>query len=773
MAKVNAVWGLDIGHSALKAMRCVMKDGEVVVDAFDFIEYPKILSQPEADPDELIQDALEQFLSRNSVRGDKVAISVPGQSGLAKFFKPPPVDAKKIPDIVKYEARQQIPFDLQDVIWDYQRMAGGQEVDGFALDTEVGLFAMKREQVHKWLRPFQKARIEVDIVQLSPLSIYNFITYDQLAEGMEGQEFDPDSPPESVVVLSMGTDSTDLVVTNGYRVWQRSIPLGGNHFTKQLTKDLKLTFAKAEHLKRNAREAEDPKTLFQAMRPVFNDLVTEVQRSVTFFQQIDRKAKIRGIIVLGNTTKLPGLKQYLGKNLGYDVLPFEKFKRLSGEPISTPSFKDNSMSFGVCYGLCLQALEESSLTTNLVPREILTERLIRSKKPWTVAGVALLLLAFLFNYFFIENVHKDTRQDVWESSLNKAKQVEQTVSTNKSTDGQKVSQLEFVKTLGEQVAGNRDRRLTWLELLKAVNESLPHNPEFGPGHRYPNDYPYTKRPELYVDYVESKYFDDLSTYFTDEVKKKYLEGYGAIKEREKALAENQPVPPVTPPADGQPVDGAPPADGSAPDGTTGEAVAADGTADANAAAAEAEVTWPTGPGWVIELKGHHYFNGDPRTWGATHVRNTLLWNLEKGTVALPVPGSEPVEFTMKEMGIGFPLIAVSSEIDQKHTIKNPEAEQSAQMAGGPGGFGMPPGAQGPGAQLPGARLSGSATLPGGAAGDPPKEVPLSFKAPKYDFVVQFCWQETLLTKRLDERKKLEEEQNPTTEANPDDVVMNP
>ena len=58
------------------------------------------------------------------------------------------------------------------------------------------------------------------------------------------------------VVLSLGTDTTDLVVTNGYRVWQRNVPLGGSQFTKQLTKELKLTFAKAEHLKRNARQAE-------------------------------------------------------------------------------------------------------------------------------------------------------------------------------------------------------------------------------------------------------------------------------------------------------------------------------------------------------------------------------------------------------------------------------------------------------------------------------------------------------------------------------------
>ena len=151
MAKSNAVWGIDIGQCALKALRCRPNEdgGRITADAFDYIEYPQILSQPEADPVELVREALEQFLSRNSVHGDRVAISVSGQSGLARFIKLPPVESKKIPDIVKYEARQQIPFALEDVVWDYQQMAGGSEEEGFSLETEVGLFAMKRDQVYR------------------------------------------------------------------------------------------------------------------------------------------------------------------------------------------------------------------------------------------------------------------------------------------------------------------------------------------------------------------------------------------------------------------------------------------------------------------------------------------------------------------------------------------------------------------------------------------------------------------------------------------------
>lgn len=113
MAKQQAAWGIDIGQCALKALRCTLDaNGQVVANAFDYIEYPKPLSQPDARPEETIRESLEQFLSRNKVRGDKIAISVSGQSGLARFFRPPSTEPKLLPSIVKYEAKQQIPFQI-------------------------------------------------------------------------------------------------------------------------------------------------------------------------------------------------------------------------------------------------------------------------------------------------------------------------------------------------------------------------------------------------------------------------------------------------------------------------------------------------------------------------------------------------------------------------------------------------------------------------------------------------------------------------------------
>src|SRR5215475_7489946 len=402
MAKAGSVWGIDLGQCALKALRCRAgdEDGTVIAEAFDYIEYPKMLSQPDANPAELIAEALTTFLSRNDLQGTKVAISVSGQSGLARFIKLPPVESKKVPDIVKYEARQQIPFALEDVVWDYQQMAGGSVEEGFALETEVGLFAMKRDQVYRALKPFTDAGIEIDIVQLTPVALYNFVTFDQMPDIPPADQYSSDDPPPSVIVMSLGADMSDLVVTNGFRVWQRTVNLGGNHFTKALTKQMKLTFAKAEHLKRNAMKAEDPKAVFQAMRPVFGELLGEVQRSLSFFQNLDRTAKLGRVVPLGNAMKLRGLHKYLAQNLGLEVAELEGYRQLTGSAVTeSPAFKDNMLSFGVCYGLCIQGLGLARLGTNLLPPEIVKDRMIRAKKPWAVAAVALLLLGCTMGYF--------------------------------------------------------------------------------------------------------------------------------------------------------------------------------------------------------------------------------------------------------------------------------------------------------------------------------------------------------------------------------------
>jgi type IV pilus assembly protein PilM len=729
--KIQHVWGIEIGQSSLKALRCHTEGDQVVADTFDYVEYPKILSQPEAEPEALVADALSQFLSRNDLKGaTKIGVSVPGQSGLAKFFKPPPVEVKKIGDIVRYEAKQQIPFDLNDVIWDFQQMEGAQIEDGYALESEVGLFAMKKDAVFRALKPYRDQGIDIDLVQLAPMSLYNLISHERFAERMANEEYDPDSPQKNTVLLSIGTDASDLIVTNGFRIWQRSVPIGGNHFTRQLTKDLKLTFAKAEHLKKNAMQADDPKLVFQAMRPVFNDMVTEIQRSLAFFKSLNKKADIDGMLVMGNTAKMPGLLQYLNKNLGMDVELFDKFPKLSGaEVLGAQPFKENAAAFGVVYGLALQMLNRGPMRTNLLPRDIVIDRVIRNKKPWAVGALSLLLVGMATHHAMLGQVYRPVRPELWTSAESAVTSADKTSKDEIAKDEDFKGKLNLYRSVGAEVSKGAEQRLLCLELFEAVEQSLNRDPLLM--EKTPQELPYKDRMDFHVTRIDQVYYDNLAGWYKQDLKDSYQE---ELKAREQAgFAKIKRTPEKDPD--------------------------------------------PTGPGWVVELRGYHYYNGKEKQGreGAAHVTNYLVEFLENGTIKLPgVKPGEVREITMYDLGVRRPVLRNrAAQPNRLFRLPNPEyvrlmEERGLAPKGGTGGLGL--GSGGPNFGSAGLGTGGSgASLDGGGPGGPGgggglglgggpgrggsqggsnKEplkddqgnlVPADFEAPKFDFIVQFAW----------------------------------
>lgn len=481
-APLTGVWGIDLGQCALKALRMELQDGAVTATAFDYIEHPKILSQPDADPDELTREALQQFLSRNSIRGDMIIIGVPGQSGLARFVKLPPVEEKKIADIVRFEAKQQIPFPLDEVVWDYQRIGSGVVTDGFAMETEIGLFAMKRDMVNRALQQFKDVNVEIHVVQMSPLALCNYVAYDLL--GKEGLASAPiaeeplTSPGEKkpcVVGLDIGTDNSNLVITDGDKIiWQRPIPIGGNHFTRVLTKDLKLTFAKAEHLKRNAVKSPDLKKILASLKTVLNDFVGEVQRSLGYFTNTHRDASIQYMVGLGNAFRLPGLQKYLQEKLQLEVRKLAKLERVQGEQVlAAPTFSENLLSFAVAYGLALQGLEKTRLQTNLLPYEIRVERIVRGKKPWAVAAAAALLLAVaglaLGRSMEKGAVYGDEITKAMDTVEREIRAADKLTADFKAEDDKINNALVRIREIG----ANAEERFNWQHLHQYLNLALP------------------------------------------------------------------------------------------------------------------------------------------------------------------------------------------------------------------------------------------------------------------------------------------------------------
>jgi type IV pilus assembly protein PilM len=694
MAQTASFWGIDIGKCSLKALRCRISPTDprkLVAEAFDCIEYPQMLSQPEADAPELVRAALAEFVSRNDLAGSRVAVSAPGQAGLAKFIKLPPLEAKKIPDIVKYEANQQIPFPLDQVVWDWQRLATGVEEGGFVMDAEVALFAMKREQVAKALSPFEEAGIEVEILQLTPIALANMGIFDQLPDPAT---IDPENPPPSIVLVSMGVDSTDLVVTNGLRIWQRSMPIGGGNFTKAIVQDLKYTFAKAEKEKRNAIKASDPKAVFKAMRPVFNQFASELQRSLNYFTGTDRTAKIGKVYLLGNAAKLRGLSDFVAKQLQLEVHRLDKFAALEGPALSAPAFRDNRLGFGTAYGLALQAAGGAGLKTNLLPKEIALDRLVAAKRPWVLAAMIGLLAAGLLNFSGWFAAAASYRPDTYQAAFAASDATKNRSAAAKSSFEEAEQRLRTTAAWERYLVEVHDRRFQALDLVRAVQTLLPRDPE-GQVPEKPAD-----RNEIHIDSFDMEYVPDLAVWFggVERDWEQTLRAAGLRDRRSRRAGRGQ---------DGD----------EAAAAETDEAAAAapaDEAQEGPDAGGERPATadGPQGPGWVVQIVGHHFHNEDRHkpNEGEQFVRETLVKGLlgEAGEVTVGAGPQAGRKVSVAELGIGYPVIVQRTPV-MKVRVK----------------ITRPP-------------LVGGGELGRLPAGEPEEDPGVELR--RYAFVLQFVWQ---------------------------------
>lgn len=409
MASARSAWGIDLGNRALKAVRVVRDGDRFRIDDFEIIEHEQILSVSGDNRESLLQTALAQFAERHNFKGSVVGVGVSGQQSFARFIKLPPVEDKKIPEIVRFEAIQQIPFPLDDVEWSYQLF---RQAD--SPDVEVGIFAMKKDLVNKQISYFTSLGLNVQVVQMHPLAVYNAMHYDGRTD-------------QTTMFMDAGAENTDLIIAEGESVWLRTLPIGGNTFTEALGKAFKLSFAKAEELKRNAATSKYAKQIFQAMRPVFADLVAEVQRSMGFYSSVHRDARIARLVALGSTFQLPGLQKYLQQNLQIPVEKIDTFRALPPSDSKTAaSFQEGMISLAGAYGLAIQAMGEGKITSSLLPAHIRRAKMWKEKQPWFGAAAAMFVVGALGvagSYYFHDIAYDQNRgvRDTINVTLDQAK----------------------------------------------------------------------------------------------------------------------------------------------------------------------------------------------------------------------------------------------------------------------------------------------------------------------------------------------------------------
>lgn len=386
----GSVWGIDIGKSSLKAVRMRRGKDELEVQALFFEEY-KPAEDGTIPPSESSR-ALEALLAKYTyMRKERVFVALPGHTSFSRFIKLPAFDPRKLGEMVRFEAQQQIPHAISDVNWDFSLVEREYEADE---DREVGIFAIKKEVVYAFMADLQLSGLEPHAITTAPLAIYNFVRWD-----MELPE------DQATVVLDIGWDHTDLVIVDGARYWVRNLALNGHELTKAIATKLKVSFLDAEEQKRQAAQNKDARKLYQATELVLKDFVAEIQRSIAFYKSTnkDRQITVGQVLLLGNGSKLPNVRPFFQKELGFPVETVKRLQRLTldvdieGDEVEL--LKEHLPTFAVAFGLGIQGAGDALNNVNLVPEEIRQKQVLEAKKPLVAAAVAVIWLTVLASWF--------------------------------------------------------------------------------------------------------------------------------------------------------------------------------------------------------------------------------------------------------------------------------------------------------------------------------------------------------------------------------------
>jgi len=388
--KLDSIWGVEIGANGFNAVQLKKIKGNVVVSSFHVFSYSKSIENEEEEFVDMARQGLMSLFGEGVIKkNDSVFVSIPGRHIFSRPIELPPMDMSKFHELIKYEASQQIPHNLDEVVWDYHLDTSDDNVSAM-------LFAAHKDQVNRIIGLFAEAGLQIVGIQSSNLAILNYFRHDV--------DYD-----KSCVILDVKSKNIDFIVNDGLRFWQRNIARGGDDINKALMTKFKIPFEQAEELKRNMSKGKQAEKILQVVQPVFKSMTNEIQRSIGHYVNQHEEVQIQDAFLLGNAHRMKALIQYFKKNMRLKLNVVKELGRLAEyAQVDLEAFNKKHGDLVVPLGLALQGLNECMVTINLLPPEIVAARVAKKRRKWLVMAAGLFLAAGSYNLY----AHLETKAEL-------------------------------------------------------------------------------------------------------------------------------------------------------------------------------------------------------------------------------------------------------------------------------------------------------------------------------------------------------------------------
>ena len=343
----------------------------------------------------VLQKAMQELLAQGGFESKQVNVCAPGFHVFSKFVKLPPVDTSKITQIIQYEAQQNVPFPLEEVVWDYQILGAGATGE-----LEVLLVAIKSDIVEGLFRTSQAAGTNLSLVDVSPAALANAFRYNY--GDLEGCS----------ILLDIGAKTSNLLFFDKEAVYARGINIGANSITADFAKESKLGWDEAEATKIDQgfvslggayEEPEDPnqQAISKIARQVMTRLHIQVNQTIQFYRGQQGGAAPVRLFLSGGASTLPYTAQFFAEKLNLPVEYFNPLRNVQIDPaVNIEEIAKVGHQMGELVGLGLRNLAHCPIELNLMPQSALKGREFGAKKPYLIATMACLVaILFAFGYF--------------------------------------------------------------------------------------------------------------------------------------------------------------------------------------------------------------------------------------------------------------------------------------------------------------------------------------------------------------------------------------
>ena len=437
----------------------------------------------ETDVSPYIVVALRDLLRARGIRPAPLMLALSGQVVFPRFVKLPPVARDKIAEMIRYEAEQNVPFPIDEVVWDYQLIGDASEGEQHAM-----IVAVKADNIVEAAECVAAAGLEPELVDVAPLALYNCVRYNY-----------PDLSG-CVMVLDIGARSTNLVFIEKGRVFSRTIAVAGNAITQEIAKSFQVGFAEAEALKLKhafvalggafgAGDDEMADRVSKIVRNVVTRLHAEINRSINFYRSQQDGTVPGRVLLTGGSSVIPHMDTFFREKLQVDVEVLNPFINVTAGPALNPQQVGKDVScLGEVVGLALRRSLACPVEINLMPPHLVRVKNFRSRLPFFgLAALGLLLTMVAWTFFFSQSGKDVTDEQTFVQ--NKVKQLRKDEDALRTAMKARTAAKQTADGLQRLVA----RRTDWIRIINGVRECLvdgmwltslaPADPSGGPVHK--------------------------------------------------------------------------------------------------------------------------------------------------------------------------------------------------------------------------------------------------------------------------------------------------